>query len=1083
MHWLIPTAYAQTPPDGTIDLETMKGLPPDTPTTSTSVQSSTPPQGGGIGGWFKRQLSSARDSLSFAADETKKAVSGALSNSIEGWKSVAGFAFGGVVGIIFSILNAILTVFIQLTLAVMALVLWIFSTLLTFGDANGIVNDPTISMVWSQIRNLANLLFIILFLYIAVANIVQYEIDNYAIKKLLPKTIFAMIFINFSKLYVWVILSFGDLLEMAIYSLADIGPHGSGVPNTMCDTMTNLGRGIPLISDAAGFILSAGPGMRDGSLVCHFAEILHADTWSSFKNIESAGEWGATNAGMFLMLIFGFFIMIMATVGFAALCVIFLARVVMLWVLTIVSPLYFAAKPIPMLESIANKWKEQFWKYAFMHVQLAFYLTLAVLILKGNSFADVPASTFVIPIGGFLLNDILKLAAFLAIVAFATMSAVKSDHVSFITDKMNSWGKSTAGKFAMLTPMGMKLDRTMYDKHGNAVKDDKGNIKQVGRIRALAGTLTPFADKHRKLDIYTMRGLAHGVKDAYENVITKPGEARLKRDSSRFAGTLLGNATRFANIPGVKQVLPKVWHESLQAGEYYDRTGTVSGQKERADAIMKGLDNMRIDQLWAGLAHAYHHKNEDQIRAFTQKLSEKGAYDAKEAAIRLHIVDEDRTKELRANPGAKLTGEELEKLMTNYQKYTYEEHFLPNMEQQNQSNYDANTKKWMPFAAANADHLSEIIGQELMKGDQADPIKLGGLIRYAMDAGKSSEVGMHAVIEAAKKRGLITQQQIQWFSNISGLHMKAPHIEASGEANLYGDVGGGEENGGQDQLMFALDGEMHSYSDVMGLIEDSAMSIGDAETPEGKAKIANQFVKTVQKDPRMRLMMLQLAKKSEYVRTRLGKILSSPSNIKNLDHDWGSIIMTMADMSDVAMASHTGSDRTPTRTKQGVANDFGEDLVMIQIAKKWRSDAASAKEKADASGDEPLKKKMQKEYEDADRAFSDAFKRVMTRYDTYYGEEGGKMHKSYWAKMTAEDDSTMAPNTRRTMGEIRALVEKIRKDKVGSAFKLELAENDGTFKDAVLQMSTKELEKIADDLMQDEKYKSFLETSIDDGKL
>ena len=86
--------------------------------------------------------------------------------------------------------------------------------------------------------------------------------------------------------------------------------------------------------------------------------------------------------------------------------------------------------------------------------------------------------------------------------------------------------------------------------------------------------------------------------------------------------------------------------------------------------------------------------------------------------------------------------------------------------------------------------------------------------------------------------------------------------------------------------------------------------------------------------------------------------------------------------------------------------------------------------------------------------------------------------------MTQDDDETLAPNTRRTMGEMRKLVEKIRFDKVGKdKFQIELADDGTTFKKASLDMDTEQLEKIAAELMEDDDYTSFIGAAVDVDKL
>lgn len=74
---------------------------------------------------------------------------------------------------------------------------WIESSYLnvSFGDFN---KNDAMHLAWSQVRNIANIIFIILFLVIIFSQVTGVGISNYGVKKTLPKLIIAAILINLS---------------------------------------------------------------------------------------------------------------------------------------------------------------------------------------------------------------------------------------------------------------------------------------------------------------------------------------------------------------------------------------------------------------------------------------------------------------------------------------------------------------------------------------------------------------------------------------------------------------------------------------------------------------------------------------------------------------------------------------------------------------------------------------------------------------------------------------------------------------------------------------------------------------------
>lgn len=1038
-NFFVETAYAQSQGGtGRIDSDDMDDLPDDLPNTAKNAANGTPPGGGGEGGFWETVKSKAQGVGKFVYDYGTPMGSGKRA-----LKSVANI-FGGIAGVLITLLNTLLTIFLQLTLFLLAIVLWLFAFILQLGETHKIVGDPVIVQIWGIIRNFANILFIILFLWIAVANIVQYQIDNYQIKKILPKVIFALIFINFSKLYVEIILRFADLLEMGVYSIASVGPHGIGRGGTTCPNMGALLDGVPLIGTVLGnieaFLLSLGPGMNEGSLVCKFAAVLQVDTWPALAVNNGSGlDFGLAAATFLIMQIAAWIVFIMTIFGFVSLAVIFLMRVIMLWVLTVLSPLYFAAKPIPMLENMANKWNENFWKHAFMHVQLAFFLTIAVMILNGQQDIVNAYQENLIVVGGFGMNDILKLATFLILVYYAVFSAVKSDHVSFITDKINSFGRSqVALPLSGIIPLSAKLDRTKYNKDGKKVLDEKGDVVKIGRLRAIAESINP-GNKRRFQGFVTARSAGAGAVHLWKNVVQKPADARKARDADRYAGAGLNFLKAISENKVVNKMMLPVWKESLKMAEYYDRAGTAAGQEERASEIKKGLQFARVDELREGLREAAHHQDEDSVRAHAQMLAERGVFDIKQAALDMNIItDPTRRKELEKD-GTYLNPEEYRQLENEFANYTHEKFFLADLEQKTMGNYDSGTKQGQAFAAANASRLNSAIVEELMKGEYADPIRLGSLVRYGYTAGKGGQDGIMGAMHYARNKGKMTNSMLNWFSNISELNLKFPFLEALTDPDVVsGDV-----------KFVTEDGEFKTHDEIMDqLIAEAQSKVG----PDG------DWIGELQGDSRYQMHLSQLAEHSMYVKTRVGKTTSTSSGKQNFDPDHGASTFRRMAIDDAIKMARTGSNGEPPLKMEAYINTQAGMIAEIETQMKIYKSLEKAIKKPgfsalSAADQKKFKDRLTKEEE----AVKTSVKRLLATFQTL--NDVDKANDLFGANKVVHsdrDNDALSPNLGLSYGKIRSVIKSIN-SKFGSDFQYE---TDGKEKSVTKLDLTSDLAKI-----------------------
>jgi len=196
--------------------------------------------------------------------------------------------------------------------------------------------DPGTCIVdigWNFSRDLSNVLFIIVLVFIALSFILR--IDTFGMKKALPMLLFVAVIMNFSQVFVGVII------------------------------------------DVAQIIMNT---------------FLHVLDWESMFTQLAKNSWGGWNIlvscvsiktaifTIMKLLVTTIFSFILGLV-FLSYVLLFIVRIIALWILTILAPLAFVSLILPMTKSWFSKWVNLVLSWAFMGVIALFFLTLAFYLL------------------------------------------------------------------------------------------------------------------------------------------------------------------------------------------------------------------------------------------------------------------------------------------------------------------------------------------------------------------------------------------------------------------------------------------------------------------------------------------------------------------------------------------------------------------------------------------------------------------------------------------------------------------------------------------------------------------------------
>ncbi len=489
-----------------------------------------------------------------------------------------------------------------------------------FVDSIGIIN-----VGWVAIRDMANILFIFMLLYLAIATILQ--LDEHGVKHGLSRLIVGAVLINFSLFFVKVPIDISNILAIEIYD--KINPP------------------------------SAKFGMGDAIL-----------TSLNFQNVYTTTA-GSNNAQAFAQLhapttTFAMVMIMIATLIFIfiAVIIIFVKRLVTLMMLMIFSPLAFAGIAIPN-HSIGHQINGKFWgtllREAFYAPAFMFIMYLGLMILNSQgfktsvfgsganagSFADGIIST------GTIINYIVVIFIFIfALTVSETMGVKGAEGAIKAFDGMRSkatgWvGTNTIGRVAHTTLNKGASASFLADRaaNGNFITSTlalsaQGLLKNVGKgftekvhhqeelqkandaeqhgdinmrvasaIQAMNGIggvqRSRFQAKEKEIDHYSAKDKASFLValDQLKDKTTDEGElARIKlvsdRVRSRFHGDAEANEVKNlmrSGVPEHKNPFVRSSHGHMEAA--FDRKVWETSTDEQRKYLLSNFTKDELDAL------------------------------------------------------------------------------------------------------------------------------------------------------------------------------------------------------------------------------------------------------------------------------------------------------------------------------------------------------------------------------------------------------------------------------------------------------------------------------------------------------
>ncbi len=288
-----------------------------------------------------------------------------------------------------------------------------------------------ISDGWRLTRDLSNIFFIIILLYVALALILGLSIGHANPKGVLATLVAVAIFLNFSLLITQVVIDVSNSLALVFYNQISIVKDGevTALTNLPSDTvygektrpisvaLANSFRPHVLASTEFYNCLSEGMGSMDTK--CSI----------SGKTTNYAGNAGEIpDTVMIPLLIVMGMLFLVAAYSFFVVSLAFIGRVIGLWVSVIFAPFAFATYIIPTTRGMKgfgwNEWISTLIKTAFA-APIYFFFMLLISLLAQSDFAKIEGST----VGEVLIISIISVLLLLTLLLRATKFAREASGV------------------------------------------------------------------------------------------------------------------------------------------------------------------------------------------------------------------------------------------------------------------------------------------------------------------------------------------------------------------------------------------------------------------------------------------------------------------------------------------------------------------------------------------------------------------------------------------------------------------------------------------------------------------------------
>lgn len=338
---------------------------------------------------------------------------------------------------------------------------------------------------WQTIRNIANVLLVIAFLFVIFSQLTSFGISNYGVKKMLPRIIMIAIAINVSYLIMTIMVDAVNIIGVGLHDILD--------NLAISATMDSLNATNVIGSFVTGTTLTIA-GVAIGG---------------------SVAVLGSFGLGALALLALPFIVVAVLSL-FAAVATLFIRNALVI-VLVIISPIAIAAYVLPNTEEWFTKWRKLF-------ISMLMLFPMAAILFAGAKFASYVILTSGQPLGALIALFIM--AAPLGALPFLIKSS--NSVLAGIGNRLQGMAKSV--KNPMQKGLKPYVDRSK-ERYRSGTTNFMGNRRNPNGKTNLAQR----ADSRRRTVLGETEGHAKQAEDNYNRARNNPlGEVERDRHGNEL---------------------------------------------------------------------------------------------------------------------------------------------------------------------------------------------------------------------------------------------------------------------------------------------------------------------------------------------------------------------------------------------------------------------------------------------------------------------------------------------------------------------------------------------------------------------
>lgn len=311
-------------------------------------------------------------------------------------------------------------------------ILWfggqLFNGAVAFSLNGKVLSSDMVSTGWALSRDVANLFFIFILLYIAIATILQ--LSSYGMKSLLARLVIIALLVNFSLVVCKVVIDASNILALEFYNKITV--QGGLV------TVAIFGENAKDIS--AVFMAGFNP-----------QQLISTASFDSWQ-----GNTSGSSLVMLMLFLMASVMNLVATFVLMAGGLLFIIRIAVLWLLMILAPLAFLFMVLPKTRQYADDWWNKLFNQAFFAPAFLFLFYLVAMMVKNgflkSIFQGVQANlsgmqAFFASIFIVLLNlTVLAVLMISCLIVAQKMGAVGAGAAQSLGKGAAKWGRGVAGR-------------------------------------------------------------------------------------------------------------------------------------------------------------------------------------------------------------------------------------------------------------------------------------------------------------------------------------------------------------------------------------------------------------------------------------------------------------------------------------------------------------------------------------------------------------------------------------------------------------------------------------------------------------